>query len=664
MQIGHGLSVAAAALGLAAASLPAQTNVAVHEVVVTAARDRRDTARVPANVTVLTADDIRRAEADTVGDALKKLGGIQVRSVTGTPTTQEVTLRGFGENGFGRVLVLLDGCRVNRPDMSNINWLQFPLSNVERVEIVRGPANVLYGDNASAGVINIITRKEPAGPSAQASLDLASFGSTLLRGSAAGTRGGLAARVGAERYESDGYRDRSRFESSAGSASVSGDIGEWLGAELSVAGQAVDSQWPGALTQAQMREDRRQSINPDDDSDSHFLQVRGALRSLLSESHAGELALSYGRDNSEINMASWGSFSDGTLSRYGALPKYVWKSDWLGGANQLVAGVDLYHETLDVDRFSDRAHAGGLLSAAVVRDTVGAYVRNEHNLTPDWILALGGRAESARFSAEADSMGATLFDDNVTHDATAAEASLIRTFADRSKVFAKAATLYRFPFVDEQISYYGYGTDQFYADIDPEEGWSAEAGAETRIGSDWRLGATLYRMALRDEISYNPASFRNENLDDTRHEGVELEVAWRPVGPLSLEANYTYADATFTGGPNDGNKIPLVARHKTTGMAALALPMNLSLDTTVTYVSDAWLGGDVQNTGEKLPSYVVVDSFLRYTAPKGKGIGAYIGVQNLFDEEYETLGYNNAFGDAYYYPAAGRAVKGGIQYRF
>ena len=125
------------------------------EVLVTASRDTRQASEVPANVTVITSGEIQQADCVSIVDALENLGGVYIRSITGNPATSEVGMRGFGENSSGRVLVLLDGQRLNGPDMAGINWLQIPVNNIERIEIVRGSGSVLYGDSAVAGVINV-----------------------------------------------------------------------------------------------------------------------------------------------------------------------------------------------------------------------------------------------------------------------------------------------------------------------------------------------------------------------------------------------------------------------------------------------------------------------------------------------------------------------------
>ncbi|MDI6727173.1 MAG: TonB-dependent receptor plug domain-containing protein, partial [Smithellaceae bacterium] len=109
----------------------------LEEIVVTATRDREEVRQVPANVSVITARQIEQSGATTVVEVLDKLESIQFRDYSGNSSQSVIDMRGFGgENPHGKTLVMLDGRRLNRPDMGSINWLQIPLNNIERIEVV------------------------------------------------------------------------------------------------------------------------------------------------------------------------------------------------------------------------------------------------------------------------------------------------------------------------------------------------------------------------------------------------------------------------------------------------------------------------------------------------------------------------------------------------
>jgi iron complex outermembrane receptor protein len=153
-----------------------ETTIMMEEIVVTATRDAEKIQRIPANVTVITAEDIEKTGADSIVDLLETLEGITFRSFSGNPSQASIDLRGFGDYGFARTLVMLDGRRLNRPDMMSVNWLQIPVKNVERIEVVRGAGSVLYGDAAIAGLINVITKRGEGKPEVTTSVTAGSYG--------------------------------------------------------------------------------------------------------------------------------------------------------------------------------------------------------------------------------------------------------------------------------------------------------------------------------------------------------------------------------------------------------------------------------------------------------------------------------------------------------
>jgi iron complex outermembrane receptor protein len=107
--------------------------ITMEEFVVTATRDREEVRQVPANVSVITSQQIEQSGATTVVEVLNKLESIQFRDYSGNSSQSVVDMRGFGgDNPFGKTLVMLDGRKLNRPDMSSINWLQIPLDNMVR----------------------------------------------------------------------------------------------------------------------------------------------------------------------------------------------------------------------------------------------------------------------------------------------------------------------------------------------------------------------------------------------------------------------------------------------------------------------------------------------------------------------------------------------------
>ena len=125
------------------------------QIVVTAAREEQKITDVPADIIVINREQLKHR---TVAEALETYAGLTFASYNGNSSQSTVTMRGFGENSHGRIMVLVDGIKQNNPDMSGIDWIALPSSAIERIEVMQGGASALYGSGAVAGVINIITR--------------------------------------------------------------------------------------------------------------------------------------------------------------------------------------------------------------------------------------------------------------------------------------------------------------------------------------------------------------------------------------------------------------------------------------------------------------------------------------------------------------------------
>lgn len=128
------------------------------EVVITATRILQDARKVPASITVITAQQIKEMNIMTVDEALRNSAGIFVDRPKGiSGVSGGIMMRGFSGNN---ILALIDGQPMNIAYDGAINWNAIPIENIERIEVVRGSGSSLYGGHAVGGVINIIT-KEP-----------------------------------------------------------------------------------------------------------------------------------------------------------------------------------------------------------------------------------------------------------------------------------------------------------------------------------------------------------------------------------------------------------------------------------------------------------------------------------------------------------------------
>ena len=220
----------AVALSLPLISAQAAENYKAQDVVVTASRVEQQLADVNMSVSVITSEDIAELSgAKTIADLLEsKVPGIQVKN-DGGQGIDRIKIR--GEDAF-RTLVMIDGQRISeQKSMSGVPLLIDP-SQVERIEVIRGPASVLYGSDAIGGAINIITKKggeDAFGATVSAGLDTASSGKELS-GSIYGAANGWKYRFGGAIRNADnidtpvGEMPHTEFSSKAANAFLSYDI--------------------------------------------------------------------------------------------------------------------------------------------------------------------------------------------------------------------------------------------------------------------------------------------------------------------------------------------------------------------------------------------------------------------------------------------------------
>ncbi|WP_309624244.1 TonB-dependent receptor plug domain-containing protein, partial [Methylibium sp.] len=148
-------------LGLFVLSLPltvalAQSLPQLEPVVVTATRLEQPVSAVLSDVRVIDADTIRNAGPVSLPELLQMHGGAEIASTGGPGQISSVFLRGTNAN---HVVLLIDGVRINSATAGTNAFENIPLDQIERIEILRGPASSLYGADAIGGVIQVFTRQ-------------------------------------------------------------------------------------------------------------------------------------------------------------------------------------------------------------------------------------------------------------------------------------------------------------------------------------------------------------------------------------------------------------------------------------------------------------------------------------------------------------------------
>ncbi len=202
------LIAAMASSGRLAAQIspPPDTATKIGAVIVTATRSTTTLEEMPLHATVVTHENIGMAPSQTLDQLLREVSGIIVPCApfyTTDPTGHQTKLRGVTNS---KVLVLIDGIPVLDPFYGTTQWFKMPLSTIERVEVVRGGSSSLWGNIATAGVVNIITKK-PIDNSTQLDVNYQSMSTANVAGAKNfSLADGLSLRVSGDFLSTDGYQ--------------------------------------------------------------------------------------------------------------------------------------------------------------------------------------------------------------------------------------------------------------------------------------------------------------------------------------------------------------------------------------------------------------------------------------------------------------------------
>jgi vitamin B12 transporter len=221
----------------------------LEEIVVTAYRGPTDISKSGSAITVIDGDQLDHAGAATLVDLFRKVPGVTVTQTGGPGGTTEVGIRGADA---GQTVVMIDGVRVNDPATTRgiFDFSVFSPTDIERIEILRGPQSALYGSDAMGGVINIITKKRTGKMTARLSAEGGNYGTAATNGAVGGSVGPVSLSVSGTAFTTDGFsrvgnRDYGEADGTqklAGTARASYNSGEGQGVDFGVTAYHQDSE--------------------------------------------------------------------------------------------------------------------------------------------------------------------------------------------------------------------------------------------------------------------------------------------------------------------------------------------------------------------------------------------------------------------------------------
>lgn len=606
---------------------------ALPDLVVSATRSPQSLLSMPVGATVITADAIRRSGASDVNEAIRKLAGVVGRTDLSGGRELTLDLRGYGDAAWGNTAVLVDGMRVSENEQTSARLSAIPLDQIERIEIVRGGNAVLWGEGATAGVVNVILKRAAAArPSATLTGSLGSFSTRDVRVAVTQSWGAFSLDASGRALQSDGYRDNSRIEQDSGALGLAYSQGGFT-QRVRVQRERQTAKLPGYLTFAQFEENPR-AASPTSAGD--FAGTAETRVTSHSEWRDGDLA--WQLDLGERQRQARFNFYGRDVRHRQATPKLVYQARQDGLDVGGVAGMDYQ---------SWRAMTPPAFGTgqANQRNTAG-FLQGHVGLPTGTKLVAGYRQE--RIQKDDASPFAVPY--ALKRNLMAAELGVNQVLSQQWSGYGRLARSYRLGNVDDN-SYTPPGQTPLQPQISHDH----------ELGLRWTapgLYGTLrvFRQNNVNEIMYAPSPISgmvyNVNADPTRKQGAEIESRWSATDNLDVAATWQRLSAKYRDGVYSGRQQVLVARDTATLRASYRVLGRHLIEAGVQHRGGMRFGDDYDNQcARRIPASTRLDA--RYAVEEGPW-SLSVRVTNLADKKGYDYGYRCATGALY--PEPGRAV--------
>jgi outer membrane cobalamin receptor len=604
-----------------------------NEIVVTAARHPQLLSESPWSITVLSSEALEKTGARSLGDALRPVLGMDIKSNGYQGSLTSMRLRG---NSAEQVLVLVDGMRVSSPLLGVADFSTIPVHDIERVEVIRGASSALYGADAVGGVVNVITKKPSGGQKSELGLLYGTYGTGQVSFLTEGA-GDAAYRFTCLLDKTDGFRDNSDSQSQNYSGTLNFLTDD--GAAITFGGALGISE--KGLPNVPTAESRPASASTPDDRQSD---------------KNANLSLKYARvleDGSDFELAAYQTQSDQLTRLFDFTLGDIVDTRYLSYTNAVELRELQHLDEMRTQTFGlDWREEIGVSDYAGKHsiNNIALYFQDESNYISNLFLNIGVRGD--RHSKSGDFISS--------------RAGALYKITPAFHLRSSFATSFRSPTLNEL--YWNDPVWMMYGDEDlrPEKALVFDIGFTESLGGDGKLDLGYFAETVTDMIvwQYNPATFNTTaaNIDSAVIQGFEWSLSRAISSWARYSANLTVQNPVRIFDERNpsyaGNDLPYCPRTKGNIDLTLGSQGGLVFYTAGRFTSDRFADGANQ---VKVPNYFVVDMRLSKEDPSSSWS---FEVENAFDTVYyESVG-NHPLTYAYMkYPMAGRRYVFGVKYK-
>ncbi len=676
------------------AALPvhAQSPAALEPVVVTATRTERGALDVPASVDVVERETLRDARLRvSLSESLGRVPGLVVLNRQNYAQDLQISIRGFGSRstfGVRGVRLYVDGIPATFPDGQG-QVSHFPLAAAERIEVLRGPFSALYG-NSSGGVIALTTDLKPQPQRFEPSAAFGANRTWRIGLNAVGGEAPYAFFVDAHRFRTEGERAHSaarRDTLAIRTAFLDSPLGR---ARVSlVAVDMPDAQDPLGLRRSELEADPTQAspaaLQFNTRKSTRHATVGGDVESKLGPTAALNTTAWLGRravtqfqsipPTTQTPINHPGGVIDFDRDFGGADLRVTWQ----GSVWTTSAGLALERE--DEDRRGYQNFIGPAAAPTAVGvlgalrreednriEAVDAYVQSEARIGERWRLLAGVRVPQVRFRTQDRFLANG--DDSGSTDYRAANptAGIVYRATPRVAYYAAYGRGFETPTLNE-LAYRPDGSAGLNTDLRASRSHNVEVGAKFALAPALRGTFAAFTTKTTDDIVVRTnvggrSSFAN--VAETRRDGAEVSLEWKPAAHCSLYGSVAWIDARFgadflTCGPPPcaTPTLPVASGNKLPGVPARTAFVELKYRAGWADLGAEWRAQSELFVNDRNTDRAAGYGLLAVSAARSFAVGAarprlFARIDNLLDKRHVGSVIVNEGNSRFFEPAPGR----------
>ncbi len=582
---------------------------------------------------IYTAKDISRSGSSSLFNFLSQHTSLNILPSYGNKSAPLIDIRGYGiESGYQNVVITVDGERINNLDMSPQIIGSMPLSSIANIEIIKGSGSIRHGDGAMGGVINITT-SDYIENSIQTS-----FGSHGLNNNNinVGYKGekfsiGLSASDDSDDGQSKVDTKGKKAESSNKYNKLKVNIDPTDDLNLFFTSSNVRSNifYVGPLTKAEFDADpsqiganagSRQYTSYDYDIDRYSVGLNYKINPLL-----GLKFLFFQEDKSNHSIAWWGSS--------------VYDYDNEGLNITLPFSGENFAITSGFESFNAQRKVGSVITT---KDNKAFYVDTEIQANAKTIISAGARHEQVDYKYKDTSVLTT--DESLN----AYDIGVNFAFNEQLSIFSNFNHSFQAPDVDRFFYMdFGAGKTVFNEFLDPAESNTLNIGFTHQTKQN-NLSLTSYYSKVENELVFNTNNRLNDNIDNSKKYGLELQNTMQLNDKISASLTYNYVKAKIGSnaqGFTDGNDMPGVPRQMALVNINYQFTTNGYVNLSHAWKEKTYIFSDFANSNsQKQPQYNSTDLSVNYAVNNFKmtnKMEVFGAITNIFEQKNAVQGYAN-----------------------